>query len=326
MQGCSLIDDDLSNCGYDYKMVYKLRLITNMQTELDEVLHADADLPAKEEISRYLAPVFSDMAHDVDISFYTQPDDVRSFYKYEIIDDNRSEYVFYLPVENYMNLCVANLDYNEIVRIADTVGSKVSRLTLPEGTRFSPQRTGLFASRLPMQIQDTVGDQEFEVTLYMANCASVLVLDTAGCTNDGIRAEVRGTADEFMIADSTYSFSRKVVVDAENTATARALLPGRMPLAQSVNSKVCFAAVSFPSADTADAEGNYWEMAVYVSLSDGTVTETLLTAKAPLNAGHVKIIRAKLDDKGRVSPVGDSEMGAQVTLDWKEGGTYNPTL
>ena len=99
-------------------MVYKLRLITNMQTELDEVFHEEADLPVRNEIERYFAPVFSDMAHDVDISFYKQPEDKRTFYKQDVIDNNRSEYVFYLPVENYENLAVANIEDNDIAYMA----------------------------------------------------------------------------------------------------------------------------------------------------------------------------------------------------------------
>ncbi len=326
VQSCSLIDDDLTNCGYNYKMVYKLRLITNMQTELDEVFHEEADLPVRNEIERYFAPVFSDMAHDVDISFYKQPEDKRTFYKQDVIDNNRSEYVFYLPVENYENLAVANIEDNDVAYMADTLSSIGSRLTLPEGARFTSQRTGLFTSRLSMEIKDTVGDQEFESMLYMANCASVLVLDTTGSNIDIVRSEVLGTADEFLVNDSSYSYIRGVVVDAEPITPSLTAASRRMPAESAKSFPMCLAAVTFPSTDVADAEGNYWKIAVYAELPDGKITETILAIKEPLNAGDLQVIIAKLNPDGSVTPINTSEVGASVTLDWKEGGTYSPVI
>ena len=34
LTACSSIDEDLSDCGYDYEMVYELQLVTNISTRL----------------------------------------------------------------------------------------------------------------------------------------------------------------------------------------------------------------------------------------------------------------------------------------------------
>lgn len=326
MQGCSLIDDDLSNCGYEYTMVYRMKLITNMQMELDAVLYTDEDAEAKAAVSRYLSSIFSDHAHDVDISFYLLPDDVRKYYRHDTIDDNRKEFEFYLPVDEYQHVAVANIEQNGIVAMVDTFSSTTFRLSLPDGDRHKSQRTGVFTARLPMHVADTVRDQQFSVTLYMANSAVVLMIDTTNSTVSGLRAEVRGTADEMMVTDSAYSFSRHVVVDAEpvnlKAKNAPAADRSLAPMVQSKREQVCFTSVNFPSDSIPDADGNYWAVAVYTTLTDGTVTETVLNVKEPLLAGQAKVIKAQLQDKGIVVPISAPEVGATVILNWKEGGEH----
>ena len=325
VQSCSLIDDDLAYCGYDYTMVYHMKLITNMQMELDAVLYAEEDVEAKEAVERYLSPIFSDHAHDVDLSFYLMPDDVRKYYRHEIINDNRKEFEFYLPVEDYQHVAVANIEQNGVAYITDTTGSATFRLAIVDGERVKTQHTGIFTARLPMQVKDTVEDQQFSVTLYMANSAVILLIDTTGQTVTNLRAEVRGTADEMLVSDSVYSFSRHVIVDAEQVDIKAAdLMPaaGRRMPAKADERQICFVSVNFPSEDTADADGNYWTVAVYATLPDGTVTETLLSVKTALLAGQAKVIKAQLQDNGALVPVSAPEVGATVILDWKSGGEH----
>ena len=66
-------------------------------------------------------------------------------------------------------------------------------------------------------------------------------------------------------------------------------------------------------------------MKVYLTNSDGTVTETVLDIDEPLKAGELKIIKGSVDDEGAIRPY-DSTVGVSVTLDWNSGGTYNPEL
>lgn len=306
-----------------------MRLVTDLQLELDEALTDEADQPIKRAVHRYLDPVFSDHAHEIDLSFFVQPADDRSYYRHDIIDNNHSELSFYLPVEDYVHLAVANIEDNTLVHISDSISSSAMRLSLNDGNRIGVQRTGVFTARVPISVQDTVGDQKLDVTLYMANCAAVLVIDTTGVSISDLQVEVRGTADEMLLNDSIYGFSRNVIVESENVINKLSRnMPSRLPsaVADTLNHRVCYAAVCMPSKEETDTNGNYWQMAVYATLEDGSVTETLLDIKTPLRASHVRVIKAELQNNGEVVPIGSPEVGATVTLQWKSGGEHNVDL
>ena len=60
--------------------------------------------------------------------------------------------------------------------------------------------------------------------------------------------------------------------------------------------------------------------------TDNTITETVLSVRESLPAGHLKVLKLQLQDDGQVVPLGSPEVGASVTLDWKEGTEYNPVI
>ncbi|MBQ3821115.1 MAG: hypothetical protein II809_06595, partial [Bacteroidales bacterium] len=68
--GCCLVDEDLSDCDKELGIDYELRLVTNMKIEMDTVLDAEADRYVYDALKEYLKDIFSDFAHDVDLSFY----------------------------------------------------------------------------------------------------------------------------------------------------------------------------------------------------------------------------------------------------------------
>jgi hypothetical protein len=103
------------------------------------------------------------------------------------------------------------------------------------------------------------------------------------------------------------------------------------------NDLLCFCSVNFPSRDAvpeaapvpassrAETKASLWQFRVYLTKTDGTVTETILDIDEPLKAGDLKVIKGELDDEGAVRPY-DSTVGVSVTLDWNSGGTYTPEL
>jgi hypothetical protein len=156
--------------------------------------------------------------------------------------------------------------------------------------------------------------QTFNVKLYMANSAVALVLDTKGHAYSEMKVYATGFAKEFMIEDSTYVFPEKeVLVRADKVETGNNLL--------------CFCSVNFPShnPDEVGADEPLWQLRVYVTMPDGSITETIIDVKEQLKAGELKIIKGELDDEGAVRPT-DSTVGISVTLDWNEGSTYDPEL
>jgi len=158
--------------------------------------------------------------------------------------------------------------------------------------------------------------QTFKVRLYMANCAATLVLDPKGQSYKDLRVYATGFASEFLISDSTYVYpTTSPLIKADKVATDNDLL--------------CYCTVNFPSHDAmplsvgrrADSETSLWQIKVYLTKMDGSVTETVLDISEPLKAGDLKIIKGSLDDEGAVRPY-DPTVGVSVTLDWNKGGDY----
>ena len=315
--GCSVIDDDLSDCGEpeeEYKIDYELRLITNMTTELETQLTTITEVGVADALRVHLKDIFSDKAHDIDLSFYdTEGDMTRLHHKRDIIDANQTSYTLTLPMQEYMHLAVANIAENHVVGLSNDENCHTSMLEQTDDSPIASHTTGLFTARLPMEVLSGVS-QTFNVKLYMANSAVALVLDTKGHAYSDMKVYATGFAKEFMIEDSTYVFPEKeVLVRADKVETGNELL--------------CFCSVNFPShnPDEVGADEPLWQLRVYVTMPDGNITETIIDVKEQLKAGELKIIKGELDDEGAVRPY-DSKVGVSVTLDWNEGGTYNPEL
>lgn len=324
--GCSTIDDDLSDCGNTFELNYQLRLVTNMTTELQTQLTTMTELNVADSLRKHLENIFTDFAHDVDLSFYeTEGALMRLQHDQHIMDANQSSYTLTLPMRKYMHLAIANIADNEVVSLTGDEYSSSSTLqqakgTLTNGKEILPSHTtGLFTARQPMEVLSGV-DQTFNVRLYMANSAAALVLDTKGQAFSDIKVYATGFANTFYVRDSTYVYSETPpLVIADRVATDSKLL--------------CFCSVNFPSRDAmpasvktrAQGDTSLWQFKVYLTKTDGTITETILDIDEPLKAGDLKIIKGELDDEGAVRPY-NSTVGVSVTLNWNNAGNYDTPL
>ena len=328
--GCSTIDDDLSDCDNSYELDYELRLVTNMTTELQTQLSMQTDIAISAVLKNHLANIFTDFAHDVDLSFYdTKADSIRLHHDEHIMNANQQSYTLYIPRQKYMHLAVANivddpltdLQYDEHCHTSKIVQTPPS---LWNGTAQSDtidsHTTGLFTARQLMEMIEGV-NQTFNVKLFMANCAAALVMDTRGHARENIKVYSSGFATGFNVCDSTYTY----------TATPPVV---RTTLLQAEDSEEqAYCSVTFPSPESSKTrtvietvepfiaepdENGLWEFRVYVPQPDGTITETILRVKEPLRAGQLRIIKCWLGDHGEVKTL-NSEVGTSVTLDWKDG-------
>ncbi len=316
LSGCCLVDEDLSDCGGEIVLNYQMCLISNMDSEIETVLKDDA--PAAQALRDHLQGVFSDVAHDLDLSFYSSEEGMpRKIHLQDVIDASQAQYVVHMPEKEYMNTGIANIQGNGLVIVQDTLFCSEAKLSLEPGEIVPSQKTGIFTSRLPTKITDS-DSQNFNSSLYMANCATALVLDTEKA-GDIVKIEIRATgfADRFDIADSTYHFITNYYVK-----------PDEVPVGQ--QNRLCFVCVTLPSRDsapgnTADGKNFIWEWIVRVTLPDGSVTESVLGVTEPLQAGQLKVIKAKVFDSGVVS-VEDPQIAVSVTLNWNEGGHHEIDL
>ena len=325
LMGCRyLVDEDLRDCGGECTVDCRLRLQTQMQTEVAAVLTLAEDQYVVASLKGWMDDLFADYADDVDLSFYDPAGEQRRLvHMRERMDGNSSVYTLYLPAREYLHNCVANIEDNDQVALVDderctsallrqyserevAEGLMPTRGTLPADTVHS-HNTGLFSARKHIQMQDQ-GNENISVNLYMVNAATALVLDRSVAGTAGqAQVFVSGFADGFAIADSTYRFSSQPVV--------RTIM-----LPVEGGTEYCYASAHFPSRD--EGEGAIWRWEVQVPLPDGTVTRSVLDVKEPLPAGSLKILKAKVFENGVVS-VTDPTVAVSVTLNWNQGSEHD---
>lgn len=334
--GCSMIDEDLSDCGEQAQMDYELELITNITTEVQTQLSAQTDVKLAETVSDYLGDIFTDYAQDVNLLFYGIDGDSTLLYHDEhIMNDSEHSYTLLIPRQKYMHLAVANVEGDPVVRLEDTESCHTAVLRQIDGDTIDSHNTGIFTGRQLMEMIEGI-DQTFNVKLYMANCSAMLVVDPNGHDISGMRVFTTGFATAFYIADSVYEFKEPLPL-----IRTKRMEPDE-------NGNVGFVSVNFPSREPSTpklAEARptrtviettepfisqpgdevLWEFRIYLPQPDGTITETILGIKEPLRAGQLKIVRVRVGDNGAIE-ANAPEVGVSVTLDWKPGGIYHPEL
>ena len=323
---CSTIDEDLSDCGFEVN--YELKLVTNIQTKLQTQLRTDLALQTNVELTTalqtHLETVFRDHADDVDLSFYdVEGDSVRLEHNQHYLNGKEEQYTLNIPRRHYLHLATANVEQEESVEPYDVQRCHDARLTQTTLDTVPSHTTGLFTARYDMDIKDSIS-QTFNVHLYMANAATVLVVDTLGSGVRDLKAYATGFATGFHMADSTYTYStHPPVVLAE-------------PIDVGSSQYAAFCTVNFPSPDyvtipvgaprRADAElDGLWEYHLYFTTPTGSVTRSVLKSYRALKAEQVQVVHVKLENSGTPT-TSDPTVGISVTTDWGKGHEYHPEL
>ncbi len=332
LMSCSVIDDDLSDCYEEVPQAqvdYELKLVTNLTTELTTQLTTQTDIQLASALKMHLNDIFTDYAHDVDLSFYdTQGDSILLQKDEHIMDANQASYSLNLPMRQYMHLAAANVVDNEIVDVM--YDNRCHRSMIDQIIRdtIDSHTTGIFTARQPMEVLGNVS-QNFDVHLYMANCAAALVIDPKNYGSiDEVRVYSTGFATGFSICDSVYHYDRQPPIVRTSVVNLGGV------------GEQAFCSVTFPSPEPSRAATRtiieteepfiaepsdevLWEFRVYVPIKGNTrgeesITETILPLKVPLRAGEFKIIKCRIGDQGEIVP-DNSEITTSVTLHWQPG-------
>lgn len=332
LTGCSLlIDEDWSDCGGPLGVDYELRLITNMRTELATVLSLDASVKTVAALDAKMSETFVDYAHDVNLSFYDLYGDMPLLqHMTRKMEANETSYIFSIPAHDYLHTGIANFAECESVALEGEGFCKSERLVQKQENGYAESHgSGVFTARKKMEVLTGIS-QTFEVSLYMVNSASALIIDASefGVAADDVRVEVSGFADSFYIADSLYTYNSDPHIKAK-----------LVPIEDS--SDLCFAAVHFPSRDpnpetkvviqvdddeyVESSSEPLWQWTVYVTLKDGSVTQSVLHVYESLPAGHLKVVRARMYEQGTVKAE-DPLVGVSVVLDWQPGSSHDITM
>ncbi|MCF0201826.1 MAG: hypothetical protein HUK08_00540 [Bacteroidaceae bacterium] len=310
LTGC--INEDLSDCGIDYKITYDVRLRTNLSTEIETELNLSEMAPIASLLKSELSTVFTDVAKDVDLSFYTNH--LLTHHEEHEVNASSTSFQIYLPVDNYQHLALAN--WKSAPKVARTGESSDTNYKLSNemNDTIDSHPIGLFSARFPIRVEDKA--QSFHVVLTMINSSAIVVIDKNGCYPDDIFGNAKGFSTGFHMNDSIFQFEKTQVVKAK--------------LISADDRYVGLYTVNFPSRDakaaakTTRADGDdsgIWQFNVYVKMN-GKWVENKLAIKDPLQAGKVKIIKLKMLNNG--SLVSETpQVGVSVTLDWKNASEYD---
>ena len=334
--GCSMIDEDQSDCGEVAKMDYELELITNISTEVKTELNTQTDVSLASSLTDYLGDIFSDFAHDVNLFFYGLDSDSSLLYNdAHIMNGSERTYTLTIPRQRYMHIAVANVEGDPVVRMEGTENCHTAVLRQVEGDIIDSHNTGIFTGRQLMEMIEGI-DQTFNVKLYMANCSAMLVVDPNGHDISEMNVYTTGFATAFYIADSVYEFkeplplirTKRLEPDKNGiTGFVSVNFPSREPSTQKpVEARQTRTVIETTEPFIAQpGDEVLWEFRIYLPQPDGTITETILGIKEPLRAGQLKIVRVRVGDNGDIETEAP-EVGVSVTLDWKPGGVYHPEL
>ena len=327
LAACSLVDEDLSDCETDYDISYELRLVTNMKAELQTQLSMASEVSVANAVRSYLSDIFTDYAKDLDLSFYdVYEDSTILHHESHIMDANQSSYTLYIPVRQYMHLALANVVQDGLLSLEEEERCHTARVVQRVQDTIPPHRSGLFTARLPMDIKEGM-DQQFDVHLYMANCATAIVVDTLGSGIRDLKVFMSGFATGFELCDSMYRYDYTPIVRADRITPDE---PGT----------ICYGSVNFPSRtveaskvviDTDDsgigegADHSLWQVRVYSETRDGSITETILGVSYPLLPGNFMLIKARAYTNGSVKP-GDPSIAVSVTTEWEPATEHEVML
>ena len=331
-----MIDEDQSDCGEETRVDYELQLVTNVSTEVQTQLTAYTDVTLAAVLKNYLKDIFTDYAYDLSLSFYgTRGNSSLLYHDRHIMNDSEHSYTLYIPRQEYMHLAVANIEGDPVVHPEGMNDCHTAVLRQIDGDTIDSHNTGIFTARQLMEMVEGI-NQTFNVKLYMANCAAMLVVNPQGYDISGMNVFTTGFATAFFIADSVYEYKTPAPLirtrrmdpdDGGNVGFVSVNFPSREPSEpQPAEAKPTRTVIETTEPFIAQpGDEVLWEFRIYLPQADGTITETILGIKEPLRAGQLKIVRGKVGEKGQVIPE-SSEVGASVTLDWKPGNTYHPEL
>ena len=320
--GHSCINEDLSDCGTEFKIHYEVKLENNLQTELDANLKSVEEKKLGNRLKEELSQVFTNKVRDFDLRFYVTDSSLlhQEKYLFDPPKDNLTK-TLYLPIMDYQHIAMANNvdEHNVSLEYGDRAEKTAWVQKVSPTDTLESYEHGLFSGRLKMEVKGV--SETFFVNMYMQNAAAAVVINPGTVKVDKVQGTISHLANGFMLRDSVYFYHDNTVIRAKE-------------LKETGSNLRCLYGVGLPSRDFSyvratevdeDSEGDIWLFRVQVVLADGKVVPSILRVKSPLKAGHLKLILVNLNEDGGMTTV-SSEVGASADLEWRPGGEFNPEL
>lgn len=306
----SCIDEDLSDCGKDYRITCQVKLVTELQNELAQALDEPKEVAIRKELERALTPIFSNVANDVDLSFYTNGQ--LGYNEQHAIHSSNASFTLYLPANSYHHYAIANLQAIPQLEVNHKERETDLRIEQLKGDTLDPHHRAVFVGDVPMRIEDD--QNQYNVSLYMQNCTGALVIDDRGFHPEEVIAYVTGLSSAFQPCDSTFQFTRPTVLHTHALTTT---------------GYHAFHTTGFPSLPASASaalrrtasDPVLWRYHVLLKM-DGKWTKSVLSVEQPLEAGKLRVIKAHIREDGGIAST-EADVGISIELDWKPGGDHD---
>ena len=359
--GCGLVDERQDDCPEEITLTCSINVVNNEEQEMDELLGTPHDRPLREALEGYLTNVFATTSHEVELFFYDQRSRGKmTFRQKEVMNAGQKVFSVRVPASDYRVVGVSNLSAVPMLSLKNEENSaEVAIVQKLSAKAVSSHPAAAFTARKRILVRDK-DEQEFDMCFYMANSAAALVLNRDSCDVKSVRAEYIGLADTFKVLDSAYTFDQQAVIQADNidvvpyTASEEDFSMEADPFIYDIfwelwtKTPLMLCGVGFPSPNvSSEVIGIYpkiWTIDLYVTLEDNSVTRSQIYIGRPLVAGSLMIIKGWICADGSFTPRPEHEpynpgpggpdeppadstvVGVSVTINWYDGGQYNPKL
>lgn len=310
------IDDDTSNCNHTYRFTYHMHAVSNTNDQITTQLSNDGDAALRQDLTSLLTPLLHPNQYGANLLFQDMGERSNLVSPQTFIGDETSLTMMLCP-NDYRHVAVTGTD-KDIAMLRDSMEITKAAISQPQKDTISSQQVALLSGRKEIKI--TGNEDNIHVHLFPANAAIAVVAKQDATVKD-VKIFFTDLASSFTLNDSTYHFDQNAFVRTTLNTTAN-------------QAKKIYYALVFPSRDNApgtidkdntQASGAFWRTIIMAEIADGTTTRTVLYVKKALHAGDVKIINITVGSNGAAEST-DTNMGASVTLDWKNGGSYDPNI
>ncbi|MBR1631104.1 MAG: hypothetical protein IJ680_04540, partial [Paludibacteraceae bacterium] len=249
----------------------------------------------------------------LDLLFFTT-DSLLETHEQHAMEASERTYNIELPIKEYAHVALANVARVPQMSIANDDRASQVMLRQQRLDTVDSHPSGIYTARRTITLEQDKS-QMIKVDLYMANAAVALILDSVDASVVDTRVYLHGMADGMMLRDSSY------VTDSDPYIRTHKLTFGTRAAAAY---RLCHYGVCFPSAGNT-AGTPCWSIEVYATLADGTVTRSVMQINSPLQAGQLEVVRGTLNAQGIIQTA-MTEASITVSLDWKSGSSYTPTM
>lgn len=316
LNGCSLIDDDLSVCDEEITINYHLQLHTNLSVQLQKELATEQEEPVRRALEHWLEPVFADTAVDVDLRFYSEEQDELVMRRQGKTTGSHTSFTVTLPKENFAHVTLANLQSNPQMQVMNGDHSSTMNLYVNSSEKLSGLQS-VYTARKTIEVNDST--EQIDVSLYMVTSAIAVVIEPSGCTDlVAVNGYVSGGAGSFAVWDSVYTFTSSPDIQLEQVPLPEYGKARLTPVRKSDKpAYICMASVCMPTP-----EDMKWSIQLTATLTENRHTTTTLSVSDPLLAGQLQIIKLQMNEDGELTPVTNSQIGATVEVDWDNGSNH----